>query len=83
MIKWFWDSGFWIVCVGFVLIGFIFYGASVVGEKDRKAIQEWTTWSYNCIESGGVPVTINAYLKGIGQGEMCVKISEKIDVNTK
>ncbi len=83
MIKWFWDSGLWIICIVFAVIGLLFYGIHTTATNQAKVAQAWRDWSHKCIEAGGVPATVNSYVKGIGEGEMCVKIAEKVEVDIK
>ena len=57
-----------------------FYGANQLGESVRQAQEAMETRNQKCIEAGGVPVSLYVYIKGIGKGYVCVKISEKLEI---
>ena len=45
----------------------------------RVLQNEKEAWTIKCIEADGLPVHISSYVKGLGQGDVCVKISGKVD----
>lgn len=75
------DKYWWVIPTLFamlilsVVVGIIH--ASNQMAETGKTHREWT---HKCIDAGGVPVDVLTYVKGIGQGERCVKPVEIVDV---
>jgi hypothetical protein len=73
---------FWWVVPG--LLAVIFSGAMVginrVGDQIQEEQRIQREWNHKCIEADGVPVDVQEYVKGIGIGKSCVKVTGKIDI---
>ena len=62
------------------VVGLACYGAILLGNHNAEVSRVYREWKHKCIDAGGTPVSILEYVKGIGDGERCVKLGEVIEV---
>lgn len=76
MDKYWWVIPAVLAIACFVVVAGINQAANQMADEARTR-REWT---HKCIDAGGVPVDVLTYVRGIGQGERCVKPVEIIEV---
>ena len=75
------DKYWWVIPA--VLIVACFVAVAGINQAAKQMADEARIrreWIHKCIDAGGVPVDVLTYVKGIGQGERCVKSVDIVEV---
>lgn len=68
------------VTIAVLIIGTVLFFVIRSSNNIAAATKTYVTWKHKCIDAGGTPVTILDYVKGVGDGERCIKSVEVIDL---
>ena len=75
----------WSSVISFSLIcfaaGLMFWGIYAAHEMSQKHVDEKKAYKAKCIDAGGVPTAPFDYVKGHGEGYLCINPSAIIEVN--